>query len=209
MAESTLVTPSSALATVLVDELARNGVREVVLCPGSRSAPLAYAVLAAERSGGLRLHVRVDERSAGFLALGLARGSGNPVAVVTTSGTAVANLHPAVLEAHHAGVPLVVVSADRPHELRGTGANQTTEQPGLFGSAIRYAADLPAPLARPGLTPFWRSTVCRALAAATGSTGGLPGPVHLNVCLREPLAPDETVPPGPTPSTGATAASPG
>jgi 2-succinyl-5-enolpyruvyl-6-hydroxy-3-cyclohexene-1-carboxylate synthase len=188
------VTPSSALASVLVDELVRNGVREVVLCPGSRSAPLAYAVLAAARSGGLRLHVRVDERSAGFLALGLARGSGAPVAVVTTSGTAVANLHPAVLEAHHAGVPLVVVSADRPHELRGTGANQTTEQPGLFGSAVRYLVDLPAPVARPGLTSFWRSTVCRVLAAATGATGGLPGPVHLNVCLREPLAPDDTAP---------------
>ncbi len=188
------MTPSSALATVLVDELARNGVREVVLCPGSRSAPLAYAVLAAARAGELRLHVRVDERSAGFLALGLARGSGDPVAVVTTSGTAVANLHPAVLEAHHAGVPLVVVSADRPHELRGTGANQTTEQPGLFGSAVRYSVDLPAPVARPGLTPFWRSTVCRALAAATGVTGGVPGPVHLNVCLREPLAPDDLAP---------------
>ena len=182
--------PSQALATVLVDELMRNGVREVVLCPGSRSAPLAYAVLAAERPGSLRLHVRVDERSAGFLALGLARASGAPVAVLTTSGTAVANLHPAVLEAHHCDVPLVVVSADRPHELRGTGANQTTEQPGLFGSSTRYAVDLPAPVARPGLGPFWRSTVCRALAAATGATGGVSGPVHLNVCLREPLAPE-------------------
>jgi 2-succinyl-5-enolpyruvyl-6-hydroxy-3-cyclohexene-1-carboxylate synthase len=190
VAESTLVTPSSALATVLVDELVRNGVREVVLCPGSRSAPLAYAVLAADRAGRIRLHVRVDERSAGFLALGLARGSGAPVVVMTTSGTAVANLHPAVLEAHHAGTPLVVVSADRPHELRGTGANQTTEQPGLFGASTRYACDLPAPVVRPGLGPFWRSTVCRALAAATGATGGEPGPVHLNVCLREPLAPE-------------------
>ena len=194
MAESTLVTPSFALATVLVDELVRTGVREVVLCPGSRSAPLAYAVLAAERAGRLRLHVRVDERSAGFLALGLARGSGAPVAVVTTSGTAVANLHPAVLEAHHAGVPLVVVSADRPHELRGTGANQTTRQPGIFGSATRYAADLPAPVARPGLAPFWRSTVCRAVAAATGATGEVPGPVHLDVGLREPLAPEPDAP---------------
>ena len=184
------MTPSSALATVLVDELVRNGVREVVLCPGSRSAPLAYALLAAERAGRLRLHVRVDERSAAFLALGLARGSGAPVVVMTTSGTAVANLHPAVLEAHHAGTPLVVVSADRPHELRGTGANQTTEQPGIFGASTRYVADLPAPVARPGLGPFWRSTVCRALAAATGDTGGEPGPVHLNVCLREPLAPE-------------------
>ena len=191
MAESTLVTPSSALATVLVDELVRNGVRDVVLCPGSRSAPLAYAVLAAQRAARLRLHVRVDERSAGFLAVGLALGSGRPVVVVTTSGTAVVNLHPAVLEAHHAGLPLVVVSADRPHELRGTGANQTTQQPGVFGAATRYAADLPAPVVRPGLTPFWRSTVCRALAAATGWGGGTPGPVHLNVCLREPLVPDD------------------
>jgi 2-succinyl-5-enolpyruvyl-6-hydroxy-3-cyclohexene-1-carboxylate synthase len=197
VAESTLVTPSSALAAVLVDELVRNGVREVVLCPGSRSAPLAYAVLAAEQAGRLRLHVRVDERSAGFLALGLAAGSGVPAAVVTTSGTAVANLHPAVLEAGHGAVPLVVVSADRPHELRGTGANQTTEQPGIFGSATRYAADLPAPVARPGLPPFWRSTVCRAVAAATGATGGVPGPVHLNVCLREPLTPDAGAPPWP------------
>ncbi len=191
------MTPSSALATVLVDELVRNGVREVVLCPGSRSAPLAYAVLAAERAGRLRLHVRVDERSAGFLALGLARGSGAPAVVVTTSGTAVANLHPAVLEAHHGGTPLVVVSADRPHELRGTGANQTTEQPGIFGASTRHAVDVPAPVVRPGLGPFWRSTVCRAIAAATGAVGGLPGPVHLNVCLREPLAPElETAPGG-------------
>ncbi|HYN67641.1 MAG TPA: 2-succinyl-5-enolpyruvyl-6-hydroxy-3-cyclohexene-1-carboxylic-acid synthase [Ornithinibacter sp.] len=184
------MTPSSALATVLVDELVRNGVREVVLCPGSRSAPLAHAVLAAEQAGRLRLHVRVDERSAGFLALGLARGSGAPVAVMTTSGTAVANLHPAVLEAHHSGTPLVVVSADRPHELRGTGANQTTEQPGIFGASARHCVDVPAPVVRPGLGPYWRSTVCRAIAAATGAVGGLPGPVHLNICLREPLAPD-------------------
>ena len=139
------MTPSSALATVLVDELVRGGVRDVVLAPGSRSAPLAYALLAADAEGRLRLHVRVDERTAGFLALGLAKGSGRPVPVVTTSGTAVANLHPAVLEAHHAGVPLVVLSADRPHELRGTGANQTTTQPGMFPGATRFEADLPAP----------------------------------------------------------------
>jgi 2-succinyl-5-enolpyruvyl-6-hydroxy-3-cyclohexene-1-carboxylate synthase len=184
------VNPSQALATVLVDELVRGGVREVVLSPGSRSAPLAYALLAAERVGRVRLHVRVDERSAGFLALGLALGSRMPVAVVTTSGTAVANLHPAVLEAHHAGVPLLVLTADRPHELRGTGANQTTAQPGIFGGATRWFADLPAPVERPGLGPFWRSTVSRSIAAATGATGGEPGPVHLNVSLREPLTPD-------------------
>ncbi|MGG5259126.1 2-succinyl-5-enolpyruvyl-6-hydroxy-3-cyclohexene-1-carboxylic-acid synthase [Phycicoccus avicenniae] len=188
------MTPSSALATVLVDELVRGGVRDVVLAPGSRSAPMAYALLDADRAGRLRLHVRVDERSAGFLALGLARGSGRPVPVVTTSGTAVANLHPAVLEAHHAGVPLLVLSADRPHELRGTGANQTTQQPGLFGGAVRWSADLPAPDAVPadgdGRMPSWRTAACRALAAATGLLGEDPGPVHLDVAFRDPLAPD-------------------
>lgn len=193
MAESADVNPSTALASVLVDELVRGGVREVVLAPGSRSAPLAYALLAAEATGRLRLHVRVDERSAGFLALGLAKGSDGPVAVVTTSGTAVANLHPAVLEAHHAGVPLVVMSADRPHELRGTGANQTTQQPGLFAGAVRWQADLPAPEVVPGEAVGsgpWRTLVVRALAAATGVLGADPGPVHLDVGFRDPLVPD-------------------
>ena len=204
------MTPSSALATVLVDELARNGVREVVLCPGSRSAPLAYAVLAAARAGELRLHVRVDERSAGFLALGLARGSGDPVAVVTTSGTAVANLHPAVLEAHHAGVPLVVVSADRPHELRGTGANQTTEQPGLFGSAVRLRRSTSrllsrvpgsprsgaAPSAGPSPPPPAPPVGCRVRCTSTSACAS-----HWHPTTRPRH--------GPTPSTGATTASPG
>ncbi|MGN6636515.1 MAG: thiamine pyrophosphate-binding protein, partial [Oryzihumus sp.] len=144
------VNPSTALATVLVDELARHGVREAVLCPGSRSAPLAYALQEADRAGRIRLHVRVDERSAGFLALGLAKLTRRPVPVVTTSGTAVANLHPAVLEAHHAAVPLLVLSADRPPELRGTGANQTTEQPGVFGAAVRWQHDLGTPDTRAG-----------------------------------------------------------
>jgi 2-succinyl-5-enolpyruvyl-6-hydroxy-3-cyclohexene-1-carboxylate synthase len=183
------VNPSSALAQVLVDELVRHGVRDVVLCPGSRSAPLAYAVQEAERSGRLRLHVRVDERSAGFLALGLAKASRMPAAVVTTSGTAVANLHPAVLEAHHGVVPLIVLSADRPPELRGTGANQTTTQPGIFGGAVRWSHELGVAEARTGQVPGWRATVARAVAAAVGSLGGIPGPVHLNVPLREPLVP--------------------
>ncbi len=185
--------PSTALATVVVDELRRLGVRDVVLCPGSRSAPFAYALAAAERDGapaGLRLHVRVDERSAGFLALGLGKVSRRPAAVVTTSGTAVANLHPAVLEAHHGGVPLLVLTADRPAELRGTGANQTTVQPGMFGPALRYAADLPAPERRAGQQAAWRSTLCRAVSAAVGELGTVPGPVHVNVGLREPLVPD-------------------
>ncbi len=188
--------PSTALARVLVDELVRGGVRDVVLAPGSRSAPLAYAVQQAERDGRLRLHVRVDERTAGFLALGLAKGSGTPVPVITTSGTAVANLHPAVLEAHHTGVPIVVLSADRPHELRGTGANQTTIQPGMFGSAVRWAADLPAPESVGSVGAFHRTSVCRALAAATGSMlagpgNGAGGPVHLDVGFRDPLTPDD------------------
>lgn len=182
--------PSTALAEVIVDELVRGGVREAVLCPGSRSAPLAYALEAADRAGRLRLHVRIDERSAGFLALGLARASSSPVPVVTTSGTAVANLHPAVLEAHHSGIPLVVLSADRPAELRGTGANQTTVQPGIFAGALRWEADLPAPEGvGPAANAHWRSSVCRALAAASGWPSTWGGPVQLNVSFRDPLAP--------------------
>lgn len=175
---------SHALARALVAHLAAAGVRNVVLCPGSRSAPLAYALADAERAGLFTLHVRVDERSAGFVALGIATVHGT-AAVVTTSGTAVANLHPAVLEASHAGRGLVVVSADRPAELRGTGANQTTQQPGIFGAATRYDADLPAD------TPLTsvRGTVARALAAARGAITRDPGPVLLNVQFREPLGP--------------------
>jgi 2-succinyl-5-enolpyruvyl-6-hydroxy-3-cyclohexene-1-carboxylate synthase len=187
---------------VLVQELAAHGVRDVVLAPGSRSAPLAYALAEAalpddERAAGapgLRLHVRVDERSAAFLALGLARAAAvdgplRPVAVVTTSGTAVANLHPAVLEAHHAGVPLLLLTADRPHELRGTGANQTTVQAGIFGPAVRFDADVPAPTGRPGEDRDLRHLVSRAVAAALGTRTGDPGPVHLDLAYREPLTP--------------------
>ncbi len=184
------MTPSTACASVIVDELVRCGVREVVLSPGSRSAPIAYAVQQAERAGRLRLHVRVDERSGAFLALGLARMSGVPAVVVTTSGTAVANLHPAVLEAHHGEVPLIVLSADRPAELRGAGANQTTLQPGIFGGAVRWSADLPAAEHRGGQNAWWRSTVGRAWSASRGDLGSAPpGPVHLNVGFRDPLAP--------------------
>jgi 2-succinyl-5-enolpyruvyl-6-hydroxy-3-cyclohexene-1-carboxylate synthase len=205
--------PAPQAARLLVQELAAHGVRDVVLAPGSRSAPLAYALAEAalpdaDRPAGapaLRLHVRVDERSAGFLALGLARaatvdGEPRPVAVVTTSGTAVANLHPAVLEAHHAGVPLLLLTADRPHELRGTGANQTTVQPGIFGPATRLEADVPAPAGRPGEDRDLRHLVSRAVAAALGSRTGDPGPVHLDLAYREPLVPGAE----PWPSAGAT-----
>jgi 2-succinyl-5-enolpyruvyl-6-hydroxy-3-cyclohexene-1-carboxylate synthase len=185
------VNPSTALATVLVDELVRNGVRDAVLAPGSRSAPLALALHAADAAGRLRLHVRIDERSAGFLAVGLAKGSGRPVPVVTTSGTAVANLHPAVLEAAHSGAPVVVLSADRPPELRGAGANQTVDQLGIYGGAVRLFVELGTPDVRAGQTAYWRSAVCRALAAASGETGGSPGPVQVNVGLRDPLVPTD------------------
>lgn len=180
--------PSTALATVLVDELVRCEVRHAVLCPGSRNAPLSFALHAAEQAGRLRLHVRIDERSAAFLALGLALRAGEPVPVVCTSGTAAANLHPAVLEAHHAGIPLLAVTADRPAELVGTGANQTVRQAGLFGAALRAAPSLAAPSDCAGHTQ-WRSAVDRAVAAARGALGGGPGPVHLNVPFREPLVP--------------------
>ena len=183
--------PSTALARVLVDELVRCGVREAVLAPGSRSAPLAFALHDADAAGRLRLHVRIDERSASFLALGLAKRSGVAVPVVTTSGTATANLHPAVLEAAEAGVPLLVLTADRPPELRGTGANQTIDQVKLYGDAVRLFVEVGAPEERAGQNAYWRSLACRATAVATGVLDGRPGPVHLNLALREPLVPDD------------------
>ncbi len=134
---------SAALAATVVDELVRLGARHAVLAPGSRSAPLAYALHAAALAGRLTLHTRIDERSAGFLALGIAVSSRTPVPVVTTSGTAVANLHPAVLEASHRGLPLLLLTADRPARLRGTQANQTTDQVRIFGTATRFDADVP------------------------------------------------------------------
>lgn len=184
---------STALATVLVDELVRCGVHDLVLAPGSRSAALAFAAHGA--SDRLRLHTRIDERSAGFLALGVARTSRRPVAVVTTSGTAVANLHPAVLEASHAGIPLVLLTADRPARLRGTNANQTTDQVGILAGAVREVADVPA--AHPGSGAVerrqvvaWRALGARSAAVALGRLGGRPGPVHLNVQFEEPLVPE-------------------
>lgn len=203
MGDDGAVNPSSALATVIVAALADLGVRQVVLCPGSRSAPLAYALADAADAGRLRLHVRIDERSAGFLALGLARAADAPAAVVTTSGTAVANLHPAVLEASHAGVPLLVISADRPHELRGTGANQAADQVRMFGPAARWYAEIPAPHRAPGQVAGWRNVVARAVAAARGNPGSAPGPVQLDVAFADPLLPDGPGLAGSDGSTGA------
>lgn len=183
-------------ARVLVEALLTAGVRDVVLAPGSRSAPLAYELYEADRIGLLTLHVRFDERSAGFLALGLARGSGLIVPVVTTSGTAVANLHPAVLEAWHAHLPLVVVTADRPRALAHTGANQTTDQEHLFGRHVRaFAAVADSPsLDGSGDVAGWRFETLRVLTAAAGTRSRLPGPVQLNVAFSEPLVPTEVAP---------------
>ncbi|WP_235912400.1 2-succinyl-5-enolpyruvyl-6-hydroxy-3-cyclohexene-1-carboxylic-acid synthase [Ruania zhangjianzhongii] len=190
--------PSTRSARAVVTALVAAGVRDVVLAPGSRSAPLAYALAAAAGADWLRVHVRVDERSAGFVALGLAHEG--PTAVVTTSGTAVANLHPAVLEAAHAHLPLIVVSADRPHELRGVGANQTTDQVKIFGSAVRGYWELPADRGEVGA--LVSSAVVRAVTAATGVRTRNAGPVQLNIAFADPLVPDGEWSPGVRPAPG-------
>ncbi|RIJ69913.1 2-succinyl-5-enolpyruvyl-6-hydroxy-3-cyclohexene-1-carboxylic-acid synthase [Nakamurella silvestris] len=189
--------PSTAFARIVVDELIACGVREVVLSPGSRNAPFSVALQQADQAGRLRLHVRIDERTAGFLAVGLARTSGRPAAVVTTSGTAVANLHPAVLEADASGVPLLVLTADRPPYMRDVGANQVVDQTGVFGSVLRFFHEFEVPTRKAGQNARWRSMICRALAYAGtcgdgGSFGaaGTAGPVQLNLPLAEPLLPD-------------------
>ena len=183
-------------ARSLVAALLAEGVREVVLCPGSRSAPLAEALADAADAGRLRLRVVLDERSAGFIALGVARAHAlnehsRCAAVVTTSGTAVSNLHPAVSEADAAGIPLLVISADRPHELVGTGASQTTEQTGLFAPALRLGVDLPADLSadlgRSAADAAIAGQVRRAVAAATGTLSRDPGPAQINARFRPPL----------------------
>ncbi len=172
--------PASVYSVALLAGLVRRGVTDIVVCPGSRSQALALAAARFEQVGLVNLHVRIDERSAGFLALGLAAESGIPAVVVTTSGTAVANLHPAVLESAHSGVPLVIVTADRPEELRGVGANQTTRQPGIFGD-LAGSWDVPAP---EGLDV--EEAAADALAAEL--LDGIRGPRHLNLALRDPLS---------------------
>lgn len=177
--------PSTAQALALVDELARCGVTEAVVAPGSRSTALVFALSREER---IRTHVQIDERSAGFLAVGMARATGRPAVVVTTSGTATANLHPAVVEADRAAVPLLLVTADRPPEARDTDANQTIRQVGLYGGSVRWSVDLAVAEDREAAVAYWRSTVCRAYAEALG-LGGAAGPVHLNAPFREPTVP--------------------
>ncbi|WP_238147962.1 2-succinyl-5-enolpyruvyl-6-hydroxy-3-cyclohexene-1-carboxylic-acid synthase [Rothia halotolerans] len=189
--------PDSFLTAVSVlDTLIRSGMDHVVLAPGSRSAPLAYALAAAAESGVVTVHVRIDERSAGFTALGLAEALGRPVGVVTTSGTAVGELMPAVMEASHSEAPLAILSADRPPRLRGTGANQTTRQPGLFAQHARASVDLVSyPEEEPGAQTAGFNA---CLAALTGrdarhweSPSQLPrGPVQINVAFDDPLTPE-------------------
>jgi 2-succinyl-5-enolpyruvyl-6-hydroxy-3-cyclohexene-1-carboxylate synthase len=183
------VTPSPAatFATRLVRAFAALGVQHAIVSPGSRSQALALALAALEAEGRITLHVRIDERDAGFTALGIARESGRPALVVTTSGTAVANLVPAVVEASHSGLPMIVLAADRPARLRGTGSNQTTWQPGLFGRFVRAEADVEAPL--PGVIPDARALAAEAFGATTGGADGIAaGPVHLNLQFVEPLS---------------------
>jgi 2-succinyl-5-enolpyruvyl-6-hydroxy-3-cyclohexene-1-carboxylate synthase len=179
---------NTALASAMVEELARCGVREAVLSPGSRSTPLA---LALRREPAIETRVIVDERSAGFFALGAAQASGVPVAVLCTSGTAAANLHPAVCEADEAAVPLIVLTADRPPELRAIGAGQTIDQLKLYGSAVRWFFEVGTHEADDAGLLHFRSVACRAFAVAAGDPR--PGPVHLNVAWRDPLGPE----PGP------------
>ena len=174
----------AAFARVLVDEWARAGVTDAVACPGSRSTPLLVALGEAAEDGRLRLHVFLDERAAGFFALGLGLVSNVPAPVVTTSGTAAVELHPAVVEAHHAGVPMLVVTADRPAELHDCGAPQTVRQEGLYGEAVRWQASPGVPDVAGAGT--WRSLGSRAVAEARGGPRR-PGPVHLNLAFREPL----------------------
>ncbi len=169
----------------LVDELARSGIRHLCLCPGSRSTPLA---LSAARHPGIRVWTLIDERSAGFFALGLAKALRAPVAVLSTSGTAAANFLPAVVEARYGRVPLVVLTADRPHELRDCGANQTIDQIRLFGAHAKWFTDVALPEATDGALRYARSLAAQVMAMAQQAPAG---PVHLNVPLREPLVPTD------------------
>lgn len=191
---------ATALARLVVSELVRAGVRDFVICPGSRSAPLTYALASLEQAGVVRTHVRLDERSAAFFALGLAKSglykgedaAYNPVALVVTSGTAVAELHAGLLEAFHCGIPLIALSADRPRTARGTGANQTTWQEGIFGAACPVALDIDA---SEDALPVVKDRLNAALAQAGGPGEGGRGqrcPLHINLCFAPPLVTSNT-----------------
>ncbi len=180
--------PAQAFAATLMAAFAKLGVRNVFLAPGARSQALAIAAGQLADAERIRLTIRIDERSLGFAALGAALASGEPSIVITTSGTAVANLHPAVLEASHAGVPLILLTADRPAELRGVGANQTTNQIGIFADAVRECFDVPAPNGNDGELAEAAKLAAEAIATALGFDGDQPGPVQVNLAFREPLS---------------------
>lgn len=185
--------PATDAAAALLGRLVERGVAHVVLSPGSRSQALALVAADLEARGLIHLHVRIDERVAGFTALGIGRETGMPAAVICTSGTAAAHLLPAALEAHHAGIPLLLLTADRPPELRGVGANQTTRQPGMFSPSTRLEADLPVPEETDDdgtgeQTLMLRTVADDALIAALGAGTRQAGPVHLNLPYRDPLA---------------------
>ena len=180
------VAPSTRFAFSLLGGLIRQGVRDIVLAPGARSQALALAAERLARLGDVRLHVRIDERAAGFLGLGLSIETGVPTVVITTSGTAVANLHPAVLEAHHSGVPLLILTADRPEELRGIASNQTTHQPDIFGVASRWSTDEASPMPESDVEQRGLALAVKAYSIATDAQA--PGPVHLNLAFRDPLS---------------------
>ncbi len=184
----------ATFASTLVDEWVRGGVAHAAVCPGSRSTPLALALSRAAREGRLSLNVVLDERVAGFWALGVGRATGRPAVVVTTSGTAAAELHPAVVEAHHGRVPLIACTADRPPELHHVGAPQTIEQVGLYAGALRWEVSPGVP--DPGEAASWRSLGSRLVAEACSGPAG-PGPVHANLAFREPLVGEAgELPPG-------------
>ncbi len=178
---SELLNPNVRACFAIADELRRCGLAEVCISPGSRSTPM---VLGITRAGGFRPWVILDERSAAFFALGMARQSRRPVALVCTSGTAAANYMPAIVEASLECVPLIVITADRPPELRDWHAPQTIDQTRLYGSRVRWAVDAPAPEAGCDLDAYYRTVACRAVSLATGSAHG---PVQINLPMREPL----------------------
>src|SRR5262249_39234719 len=186
--------PTQEFAATFVDELARCGLRAVCIAPGSRSAPLAMAFA---RNPLIRVWMHLDERSAAFFALGMAKATERPVAVLCTSGTAAAEFHPAVIEAHHSHTPLLVLTADRPPELRDLGANQATDGGRLSGAAGRWSSAPGVQAGERGAPSRWRRLAAGALAEAAGPPAG---PVHINLPFREPLTPSPGHPPQAAPA---------
>lgn len=170
-----------------VDELAKSGLEHVVISPGSRSTPLAMLFTEYEQ---MQTFVAVDERSASFFALGMAKETNKPVALVCTSGTAAANYYPAIIEAYYSRVPLLILTADRPHELRSIGASQTIKQINMYGDHVKWFQEMALPESTPEMLQYVRNRASRAILE---TKQGNPGPVHLNFPFREPLIPDLTL----------------